>query len=429
MFWSSPSGGQPGQQLPSLLPASADSRQKSQAAGGMAGFLHANSLLECLQQQAILLWVVLPIFALFQGLIPSLRPTCSSGVADVSYIFVVFAVGAYTFSEAQAWSSTKALASAPEMMVLRTFGVLRARKWLFLFGMLEIINLYNDLTFPLLSYHCQGELTQKWAASLAQQVGPDHFGVVLLRRIHVWHLSAFCTVASVLVGLHGLFKLLNFQFISEGHYAQSSSQYTPMTMASSDGDCRIPGEDCMQISYVAEYAGVPSVARLSQEIGLQRRYVFDAKESLGGALGSARIREGVLFGKLNRESIHELRDAEQQERVDDALSLNLRSFLVGKVIIGNVLQMWMQVMFLQLAFDKLGGEARGKLVARIALSVTHVIFRTWFKMVKCDCCALALASFAVSVAVWACVKAYFVFTCPSHEWHLLAGCIAAQSVV
>lgn len=379
-------------------------------------------MLTPLRARAVMLWAVLPVLAALQALTPSLQPTCAAGFSDVSLALAsALLIVHHGIMESQAWVSARSLATGPELIVLRTYGVLRKRRWLVLVGLLEDLSLYNDLTFPLLAFECRAELSERWAASWARLPILGHLAVLALRALRFWGACGLCAAAVLAAALPGLCRLL-------AATPSDFVQYTaPTTTPASDllEEQRLTGESFVALARHAEAAGMPSVAHLCGELALQRRWVFDAKEDLGGARGAARARESVVFGKAPSEVLakHELRDEEMRARVDTAGAAHAFATLVGKLLLGSVVQLWLQVSFFELAYNSLGAEARIKLAARIALSVLHLAARLKATPFRLGAPALALASLACALTGWAVLKVFYGFTCPSHVWEVPQGCV------
>jgi len=290
------------------------------------------------------------------------------------------------------------------------------------------LNLYNDLTFPVLAHECRADLTDQWAASWKSVPLLGSFVVDSLFYLRFWGASALLAAAAVLTGLVGACRLLDAP-PHAGHdvrTAMTAPQYAQMLPVGCGPDGvpeRRPGRYLVALAGSADNAGVPSAAMLCQEIALQRRWVFDAKDEEGGALESARVRESVVFGKLNRESLdeHELRDRRSQADVENGLLENLRELWGGRMLVGNMLQLWLQATFLQLAFGRLAYEARIKLILRIAVSGLHLFARATSTTFRFGCAGTFYVSLSLLMVAWAFAKAYFAFTCPSHVWDLASG--------
>jgi len=384
-------------------------------------------LLESLRAHATFTWVVLPLLAFAQVVLPILRPTCSKGFSDVSLLAAVALIfGSHFVMESQAWGSAKSLASEPEMVVMRTYGILKRRRWLVFIGLLEAINFYNDLTFPILAYECRSDLTERWAESWATAplVGP--IAVSVLHTLRFWGLSAICVVFVIVVGLTGLISLFGVSAGSLGLY--DGAPVRPTSSGSAYGQQeppRLSAYALVNLARHSEGACTPSVACWCTELALQRRWVFCPKEELGGALGAARARESVIFGKAKPESLeqYELRDKEVLDRVDAAGSMYSCAVLIGKVLIGGALPLWLQANFFQLAFDVLGPEARLKLTVRVALSAFHVAARLMAAPFKTGLLGIFVSVVGLFATVWAALKVGYGLACPDHVWMLFQGCM------
>lgn len=382
---------------------------------------------DLLRRHGFVLWVVLPAMVVVQGLVPFFQPTCAAGVADASFIFLAGVLIYHLHVESQTWTLAKTMPLGPEMVVLRQFGVLRKRRRLVAFGILEIFSLYNDFTFPLMTLQCGASLTEKWADAWTKRFGADSTIVMLVRQVSFTTVALTCALATLAFGLCGLIRAYNTHPAALGPVLRTSQDYAAMNLASvshvgqGPEAFRLPGPECIEIAGMAESCGMPSVAMLYQEVGMQRRHIYDQK---GGALESARLRENILFGKANKEDLAdtELRDAEEQRRVDDALQQNVVCLLFGgKILLCNITQIWLQAMFLEMAFDRLGSEAKVKFVARVCISTTHTVSRL-MTCARVDASTVILSFLSMACLSWAIVKVVFIFICPSHSWAIIGGC-------
>lgn len=381
------------------------------------------SIVSQFQNHAALVWVVVPSFVFVQALIPQLQPSCESGFSNYGLIVVGLVVAHHLHSESRAWTAAKALLAPRELAVMRQLGVLSDRRQLVALGILEDLHLYVDLVFPLLARSCDPALPVQWV----QGWHDIPFLGQLITKV-VEHLR-FWGCAAILVAGINLAGLLAFAKLARGQVTTSSgSLYADRDKATPSGALpRLAGEVFFSLAHFSEIAKMPSVAHLFEEMGLQRRWNFDPKS--GGAKSVMHVREEIALGKLTEDILqeYELHDHQEFERVNSAGTYFWLATLAGKVLVWNGLQLWVQVSFLELSFERLGRVALLNVLVGVAMSGVHILGRSARLAPRLGCWGFILALLSVMVVTWAASKIFFTFHCQAHQWNLVTGCLASKA--
>mmetsp|Transcript_21662 Transcript_21662/g.44426 ORF Transcript_21662/g.44426 Transcript_21662/m.44426 type:complete len:225 (-) Transcript_21662:6-680(-) len=194
-------------------------------------------------------------------------------------------------------------------------------------------------------------------------------------------------------------------------------------------EARLRGEDFFALARYASTAMMPSVALLCEEMASQRRWVFDASKD---AQAGTKARADVVLGKLDRKAL-EAMELDNQEELESVNSASWSYFTVQfliKVLIGNVLPLWLQASFFQLSFTQAGFEARCKIIAGIATSALLVLVRSMVgsgTISKLGCLGFIFAALDAIISAWAAAKVYYAFKCKDHIWNLSTGCVDITS--
>lgn len=372
-------------------------------------------------RHAFATWLGLPLVALLEVLIPQLRASCHEGYPDVTLIFVAVFVLHWFYSETSAWQAVKQLIAPPELTILRHLGVLRKRRWKMVQGFLEQIDLYTDLTFPFIARSCGVHLTRKWSVAWSQSAF-GHFVDPVILTLRFWGLALIIAATNVAVtGLFGIYRIRM--------HVQVRQKTLSYDLSASDADHvgRVNGEVYFGWAQSAETAMMPSVACICEEMASQKRFTFDKKKN---NLESMQARYDKVFKKgfANLEAMESKDDAEIH-RVDSAAFTHYVALLLVKVLIGNVVQLWMQATFFALTFDEIRPKARNKLLFSMVISVAQAFLRCMNVTAKKPKIGLPFTLVAMFIICFAMAKVYFAFICDYHVWNLTSfmqgetGCV------
>lgn len=369
-----------------------------------------------LRCHAALVWILFPIFVAVSNFVSVLQPTCETGYSNYGFIVVLFVILHHLRAESCAWTATKSLLAPPELSVMRQLGALQRRRRLVLLGILEDLDIYTDLTFPFIAYDCDVMLTEQWLQSWNIVPIVGGFVVSILERLRFWGCAAIFVAFVNVAGLIGLCQLL---FTKQDRDAANIDDKTAA------GPPRLKGDVFFSIARFAETAVMPSIANLCEEMGLQRRWTFDANEAHGGAKALVKARQDAVWGKISRKDLHtfELQNQEEQGRVDKAGERYWIILLIGKVLVGNAAQLWLQASFFQLSFGTLGRQAMYKLIASMLFSGLQVLARSSSAAVKLGGVGVVFALLNVFIIAWAGAKIYYAFHCEEHVWNISSGCV------
>ncbi|CAE8588041.1 unnamed protein product [Polarella glacialis] len=366
---------------------------------------------------AALTWVVIPLFAVVQGVVPFLQPTCENGFNNWSLLFVFGYVLHHIYAESSSWTAVKELLSLPEITIMRQFGVLRLRRRMVFLGLLEGLDFYTDMTFPLMARHCDHVLTETWRRSWQEvpYVGQHLDAIVEVLRF--WGIALLCaSVNVVLTGLIGLWRMSS---------TYRSADYAFEDIFSTDGrkteDKRIGGKAFYTWARSAETAMMPSVASLCEEVGDQKRWKYDPSKKEG----ATEARQNYIHGKIDYAAVakFELGDAAAEEQVELARQLHYALLLLLKVFIGNGMSLWLQGSYFALTFETTGNEGKYKVVASMVISALQALVRCTQASIKLGFPGVLLSSLIMSFVAWSFAKVYYAFICPHHMWNLTTGCV------
>lgn len=257
--------------------------------------------------------------------------------------------------------------------------------------------------------------------------------VAVLTQLRFWGVAGILVMVMTLGGLAGVCRL----FTTSADWLCGSARHASVGAGAveeacqSEEDSRLTGDVFFSLARFAETATLPSVAQLCEGAGLQRRWMFSANLTLGGAPRAAKVRRDIAFGKLNRESLelYELYNQDEQHRVDSAGNAHFMTQLLGKVLIANAAQLWLQASFFELSFDWVGREAQCKLIAGMVISGYAVFARSAGSVSQLGLSGYAFVLLSGLVSAWAAAKIFYAFQCADHVWNLTTGCVQIHRVV
>eukprot|EP00931_Biecheleriopsis_adriatica_P117635 TRINITY_DN93135_c0_g1_i1.p1 TRINITY_DN93135_c0_g1~~TRINITY_DN93135_c0_g1_i1.p1 ORF type:complete len:417 (-),score=70.12 TRINITY_DN93135_c0_g1_i1:124-1374(-) len=369
-----------------------------------------------LRNQAILIWVLMPILVACQSFIPFLAPTCSHGFANWSLIGIGLLAVHHVYAESRAWTATKELLAPPEISVLKQLGVLRSRARYAVLGILEDLDLFTDMAFPFIVRACDDSLDEQWTESWREvpTVGPLLAGLV--STLKFWGIALIVILLQVLVsGLLGLYSM--------GRTVQERRK-TNLRSAEST-QFRINGSIFFGWARSAETANLPSVAMLCEELASQKKWLFHPRKSSADA-NQARL--DFIHDKIDTTKLakSEVNDFEEQERVESAGRIYFAMAIFIKAFLGNALSLWFQGSFMALTFDMTTPEAKIKIIFSMVISAIQAAVRCCSASAKLGIPGFLISSFIMAFIVWSFVKVYHAYACPDHLWNLTSGCVLGK---
>jgi len=366
------------------------------------------------------------VLVALQSTVPALRCSPETGFSNLMLGVLALVVLHHAAAESRAWASAKALLTRPELTVLHQLGVLRRRRALVLLGILEDFDIYSSLNFPFLAFVCDAHVHGRWLRSWAPVPLMGQNFVRMLEYLRFWGVSGLLVAAVVLSALMSFFRL-RFQECRRADllHPQANVASGKQSQVFSADAPRLDGEQFFVLARWAETALMPSVAGLCEEMGEQRRWVYDAKDRTGGALAATKARQSLVFGwdTFDRVKSLELQNEEERIRVDTARKAFFLAVVMGRTLLGNTAMLWLQASFLQLAFDILGKEAMGKLLVAMAISALQICVRCSSTLARLGCMGALFAVINFAVLAWSCAKIYFAFHCVDHVWGIMTGCV------
>ena len=300
----------------------------------------------------------------------------------------------YLYAESCAWSAMKSMLSEPELVILKHFGVLQHRKWLLLLGLCEAFLLFTDMTFPFVARACDDILTEDWGKAWRDVPFVGRLTAELVGALRFWGFALLATLTVILTnGVLGLLLCIPFS-----HNGQAT------------------GSDFVAWARAAETAMMPSVALLAEEMANQKRHLVDysrgeGSESFGNKLDPD---AAVMFEDFNQKLAAHIHFSE---------SAHFMLLMLGKLLLGRCMQLWIQSSFLALAFHREGAGAKDKVILGCCLGATLLVHRTLHSMRMLGCMGLPLLFLIIACVAWAGAKIALAFVCKDHLWNLTTGCV------
>lgn len=369
-----------------------------------------------LLRNATLTWVGLPIIVTVQALIPWTQPSCSHGFNNWGLLVLAALEIHHVLAESQSWAAAKELLAPPELAVLRQLGILGTRRRYVILGILEVIDLYTDLSFPFIVRACDSLTTQRWSEAWAEVplVGGALSQVVLVMRF--WGITLVVILINVAVtGLYGLWKM-----------RQQVDLRKKMLDIEEKPLPRISGEVFFAWAQSSHTAMMPSCAMLCEEMASQKMWKYDHTKD---AVHATQARANYVHDKIDHVTLakSELNNDEEQARVEAAGTIHFLLLLFVKVFLGNALSLWFQGSFLALTFEVTETEARIKVIISMIISALQAVVRCCIASGKLGLPGVVMSIFIMSFVVWSFVKVYHAYTCVDHLWNLTTGCVASST--
>lgn len=370
-----------------------------------------------LWSQALLSWVLVPLFVLLAASLPATAPTCSAGFNDFTLLGVlVFAVH-HLYAEHMCWNAVKGLITPPESTVLASFGVLRRRRSHVVLGLLDALDNYTDICFPFIVRACGPELTYAWSQAWQQSVTLSApLFVNTVDTLGFWGCALACSLASIFAaGFVGLWSMWTELRYHQRMAANSSLAQRPR------------GEAFLTWAWAASLGMMPSVTMLCEAISEQKKWAFDPSKE---ARVCMKARQDAVFGRASRASSleAELYDHEEHARVDAAARGHYLRLLVAKVFVGNVLALWLQSTFLAMTIDADAAEARIKVVISMVLTCVTALSRCVLVTSRVGWPAVPISAVILLFIAWSVLKVYYAYHCPQHLWNPMSGCVSIPSM-
>jgi len=385
-------------------------------------------VLEQFRNHAIVIWIFTPLCIGLQWLSQVLRPTCKVGYSDVALVFVGLALAHHLYSESKAWEAAKNLLAPPEVTVMRHLGVLRRRRRLVILGLLEDLDLYTDMAFPLIAHSCDLQITDHWLRSWRVVPVVGRVVAPVLEQIKFWGSSAILVSIVMLWGIYCTINLIGRcsedAVLKEAQLETQTLRNTASTQPHMQMP-RIDGQAFYALARLSEPAVMPSVALLCEEMGRQRKWVFDEGRVNQGTFEALKARQDITLGKADYKLLAklEIQNHEVSQRVETASKMYSMFILFGRVLIGNAAQLWLQASFFQLAFDGMAIESRVKLIIGMAISALTVIVRSRQAATSLGCIGVFFSMPNLILVLWSFAKIVMAYKCEDHVWNITSGCI------
>jgi hypothetical protein len=368
-------------------------------------------LIWCMKRHALFAWIVLPSWALAQALIPFLQPTQADGYSNPALSVLLIVEIHHMWVEMQAWDLATGMLLSPEKTIMRQYGIYSSRWHLVALGLIEVLDLYTDLVFPLLVPMCEPRITAHWVRqwlsvpvigpSIAQVVGILNFGRV----------ATFFVVGMIAINILYLSKLM---------------WSVPSTRDDQDSEApaRIRAEEFLQLAQYANAAMMPSVAYLCEEMSDQRRWVAGFDPAQDAAL-STQYHEHIKLGAADDQTA-ERNDSMiegEMEKQEHAAKAYFTLLLLVKVILGHCIQQWIQGSFFGLSWVSVGMQVKAKVMLSIVLSTIIAFVRCLASTGHLGCLGWMILICVVLFSIWNGLRMLHTFICEDHLWNLTSGCV------
>merc|ERR1719253_426077 len=169
---------------------------------------------------------------------------------------------------------------------------------------------------------------------------------------------------------------------------------------------------------------MPSIAVLCEEMAAQRRWVYDSSKD--GTKTRIQVQEDLGYGVATGEQAlqNELRNTVEEERERAAAKSYFIRTLLLQVLLGNLVQIYLQGSFFSFSFDVVSWQVKIKVLASMAFSSFVALLRS-----KATTSDLGGIGFAVLFAVvlftaWTITRVAGTFNCKDHMWNISTGCVS-----
>ncbi|CAE6940013.1 unnamed protein product [Symbiodinium natans] len=153
----------------------------------------------------------------------------------------------------------------------------------------------------------------------------------------------------------------------------------------------------------------------SDEMALQKKWVFDTNKIRQSAKAT-QAREDYEFGKVSSRDLQqsELFAVEEEEKVQEEEESHFATLLLHKVLIGNVMALWLQGSFVALTYRKQLSLASIKLIISMVISAAQAALRCWRASCRIGVGGIWMSIMVMSFVCWSFLKVYKAHTCPNH---------------
>jgi len=366
------------------------------------------ALEEHMYRSAVVTWVCYSFMAVLQAVVPSIEPDCVRGYMGVLFIVVAVVEAHHLCCEIGAWHRVKELLAPKERSVMRQKGVFRRRRFLVLLSILEGMDLYTDLAFPLLARACDDTLTPAFQKGWIDVPWVGQGVSDFLGEWRFWRVALGLVALNILVNcLVGLALMVRASMTRSDRYHHDSEQKSG----------RISGDVFVHWARSAETALMPSVVSLCETAGYDRRFVC--------SLTNTRQRMQLMQQKtLERggpvdNSELETCDVQQEARVVKSLRFNHGYVLLGKVLLGNCLLLWLQSTYFAITYPQMASAARIEVAVSMFVTVLQAAVRMIQSQQRVVFCLPILCLIALSAA-----NVVVTYFCNDHVWDLTPACLA-----
>jgi len=354
----------------------------------------------------------MPVCLAVQNLIPPLRPTCASGFSNWSFLLLLLVEAHHIYQERKAWTAVRDLITPPELSVMRQLGILRMRLRHVILGILEDVDLYMDFAFPFVALACDRDdpsnpMTEHWAEAWRQVPILGHLLAKIVLRVRFWGVAFF--FAGLNVTVCGLLRLASMSRDARSRETETNRN---------TGEFRLSGSIYFMWARAAETAMMPSVAGLCEEMALQKRWVFDTTK-LSVTARATQAREDYEFGKVTSRDLQqsELHAVQEEERVQEEEESHIALVLLSKVLVGNVMALWLQGSFVALTYQDSFNDmslATVKLLISMVISAAQAALRCWRASCRLGVGGAWMSVMVMSFVFWSFLKVYYAKVCPYH---------------
>lgn len=359
---------------------------------------------------ALLCWVVLPVYIVLQVMVPFSRPTCHNAYSDLAVLALVGLLAHYVYMERKGWTAMKGLLSRAELTIMKNLNIFKRRKWMFLFGLIMVLDLYTDLMFPFLAKSCNQGLTKNWQTAWKEVPVVGHFIVHWLEIFRFWGFSmCFILVHVFLEGGLGISRMMSTTLlVYEGENCGAPVMTSEMYFSIADSACT---------------SLLPSVVMFSREMGRLKRFVFNKDADTLKAMKACEKKE-LGMGTQGSKTETALFNQEVMENAEKMELFQVLQGMVFNVMCGHAASLWLQASFFSLSYKWLGLESKIKLVLSMILSTIVALVRCWNFCTDAGVIVLLAALPTLLLVLWAAAKVCAaLFICEDHIWNLTTGCV------
>mmetsp|Transcript_3755 Transcript_3755/g.10894 ORF Transcript_3755/g.10894 Transcript_3755/m.10894 type:complete len:408 (-) Transcript_3755:131-1354(-) len=367
-------------------------------------------------QHSVLKWLIVPVYvAVVSVAIPFLRPTCANGINFWALLPIAPVLLHHLHVESVAWNCVKSVTTPPEVCILRQLGELRKRRGLLILGVLESLDLYIDLMFPAVAFACDAIVTDPWVEMCRHSPVTRNIIPQVVKVLHFGGCAVLICLTTIFChGIAGIFDIRSRK-VHENSLVNYQSGEAP----------RISAQVYVAWARSAATAGLPSVANFCEAMANQRRWVFGQKDAKTRTDGRKRL----AFGKITKEEMNDMQlaDSEEQARIRRSMHDHSIKMLVVHVLLGNILQLFVQSSFFMLTFEHNTPRARGQLIVSLAVSSTVALFRSGRLALRMGWSGIAPGLLCLGCVAWVVAKVVFAYKCEDHLWNLTSGCVSSPA--